>query len=107
MDCLFCKIVAKQIPASIVYENDRLIAFKDINPQAPTHVLVVPRRHIPTLNDLTNDDDDLVGEMVRVAAEIAGTHGHTARGYRTVLNSTRTPVRPCSTSTCTSSAAAR
>jgi len=86
MDCLFCKIVAKQIPASIVYENDRLIAFKDINPQAPTHVLIVPRRHIPTLNDLTNGDDDLVGEMVRVAAEIAGTHGHAALGYRTVLN---------------------
>jgi len=86
VDCLFCKIVAKQIPASIVYENDRLIAFKDINPQAPTHVLVVPRRHIPTLNDLVKGDDDLVGEMVRVGAEIARTQGHDARGYRAVLN---------------------
>jgi histidine triad (HIT) family protein len=86
MDCLFCKIVAKQIPAAIVFEDDRLVAFKDINPQAPTHVLVVPRRHIATLNDLAKEDDALVGEMVRRAAAIARDHGHDARGYRTVLN---------------------
>jgi histidine triad (HIT) family protein len=85
-DCLFCKIIAGQIPGAIVYQDDRLVAFKDINPQAPTHVLIVPRRHIATLNDLTPEDDGLVGEMTRRAAAIAGEHGHADRGYRTVFN---------------------
>ena len=64
-DCLFCKIINRAIPASLVYEDDRVIAFNDINPQAPTHVLVVPKRHIATLNDITTEDDQLVGELVR------------------------------------------
>lgn len=85
-DCLFCRIIAGQIPATIVYQNDHVVAFKDITPQAPTHVLVVPRRHIATLNDLTPDDDALVGEMVRSAAAIAKNNGHAAAGYRTVFN---------------------
>ena len=85
-DCLFCKIVAGQIPATIVYSDDRLVAFKDINPQAPTHVLIVPRRHIPSLNDLKAEDDAIVGEMVRRAAALANEHGHSDRGYRTVFN---------------------
>lgn len=85
-DCLFCKIIAGQIPGAIVYQDDRLVAFKDINAQAPMHVLVVPRRHIATLNDLTPDDDGLVGEMTRRAAAIAREHGHGDRGYRTVFN---------------------
>jgi histidine triad (HIT) family protein len=85
-DCLFCQIVAGQIPAAIVYQDDRVVAFKDINPQAPTHVLVVPRRHIPTLNDLTAEDDGLVGELVRRAAALAADNGHAAGGYRTVFN---------------------
>jgi histidine triad (HIT) family protein len=85
-DCLFCKIVAGDIPATIVYQDDRLIAFKDINPQAPMHLLIVPRRHIATLNALEHNDDGLVGEMVRRAAAIAGDHGHAARGYRTIFN---------------------
>ena len=85
-DCLFCKIVSGEIPATIVYRDDRLIAFKDINPQAPLHVLIIPRRHIPTLNDLGGKDDDLIGEMVRRAAAIAREHGHADRGYRTVFN---------------------
>jgi histidine triad (HIT) family protein len=85
-DCLFCKIAAGDIPATLVYQDERLIAFKDINPQAPMHVLVVPRRHIPTLNDLVGSDDQLVGEMLRRAAAIAGEHGHADRGYRTVFN---------------------
>lgn len=85
-DCLFCKIIAGQIPASIVYQDDRVIAFKDINPQAPMHVLIVPRQHIATLNDLTSQDDGLVGEMVRRAAALAAAHGHAERGYRTVFN---------------------
>ena len=64
-DCLFCKIINREIPASIVYEDDRVLAFNDINPQAPTHVLVVPKRHIASLNDLTPDDDQIVGELVQ------------------------------------------
>ena len=85
-DCLFCRIVAGQIPATIVYQNDDVVAFKDITPQAPAHVLIVPRRHISTLNDLVPGDDALVGEMVRTAATIAGELGHADRGYRTVFN---------------------
>jgi len=85
-DCLFCKLVAGQIPATIVYQNDHVVAFKDITPQAPTHVLVVPRRHIASLNDLAADDDALVGEMVRSAAAIAKDNGHAAGGYRTGFN---------------------
>lgn len=85
-DCLFCKLIAGQIPATIVYQNDHVVAFKDITPQAPTHVLVVPRRHIASLNDLAPDDDALVGEMVRSAAAIANENGHAAGGYRTVFN---------------------
>jgi histidine triad (HIT) family protein len=88
-DCLFCKIAAKQIPASIVYEDDRVIAFNDINPQASTHVLVIPKRHIPTLNDLTPDDDATVGEVVRRAAAIAQERGIHVGGFRTVFNTNR------------------
>jgi histidine triad (HIT) family protein len=88
-NCLFCKIVAKEIPASIVYEDDRVLAFNDINPQAPTHVLVVPKRHIATLNDLTAGDDQIVGELTRRAATIAKDRGHDAAGYRTVFNTNR------------------
>jgi histidine triad (HIT) family protein len=85
-DCLFCKIIAGEIPGAIVYEDDTLVAFKDINAQAPMHVLVVPRRHVASLNDLTQADDALVGEMTRRAAAIAKAHGHSERGYRTVFN---------------------
>ena len=85
-DCLFCKIIAGQIPASIVHSSERIVAFKDINPQAPTHVLVLPRRHIATLNDLTEEDDALVGELVRTAGAIAKKNGHADAGYRTVFN---------------------
>ena len=85
-DCLFCKIIAGGIPGSVVYQGNRVVAFKDINPQAPMHLLVVPKRHVASLNDLTAEDDDLVGEMVRTAAALALQHGHAARGYRTVFN---------------------
>ena len=85
-DCLFCKIIAGQIPGAIVYQDDRLVAFKDINPQAPMHVLVVPRRHVASLNALSTDDDALVGEMIRRGAALAKEHGHAERGYRTVFN---------------------
>jgi histidine triad (HIT) family protein len=85
-DCLFCKIIEGKIPASIVHQDGRLVAFDDINPQAPMHVLIVPRRHIPTLTDLQPGDDGLVGEMIRRAAAIAKERGHADAGYRTVFN---------------------
>ncbi len=88
-DCLFCKIIAHEIPASIVYEDDHVVAFNDINPQAPTHVLVVPKRHIPTLNELTPEDDAIVGEVVRRAAAIAKAGGISAGGFRVVFNTNR------------------
>jgi histidine triad (HIT) family protein len=86
MDCLFCRIIAGEIPGSFLYQDDHLVVLRDINPQAPTHALVIPRRHISTLNDLTPEDDALVGEMTRRAAAIAREHGHSERGYRTVFN---------------------
>ena len=86
MSCLFCRIVAGEIPAKKVYEDDDVIAFDDINPQAPMHVLVVPKRHVATLNDLGPENDALVGAMVRRAAAIAAARGYDGRGYRTVFN---------------------
>jgi histidine triad (HIT) family protein len=86
MSCLFCRIVAGEIPSSKVYEDDRLFAFNDINPQAPMHVLVVPKRHISTLNDVVESDDGLVGAMVRTAAAIARERGYDGPGFRTVFN---------------------
>jgi histidine triad (HIT) family protein len=88
-DCLFCKLIRREIPASIVYEDDRVLAFNDINPQAPTHVLVIPKQHIETLNDLQSGDDALVGEVVRRAAAIAAERGLSAKGFRTVFNTNR------------------
>jgi histidine triad (HIT) family protein len=88
-DCLFCRIIKREIPASIVYEDDRILAFNDINPQAPTHVLVVPKRHIESLNDLMAGDDAIVGEVVRRAAAIAKDRGVSAGGYRAVFNTNR------------------
>lgn len=85
-DCLFCRIVRREIPATIVFEDEHLTAFRDVNPQAPMHVLIVPRRHIPSLNDLEAKDDALVGEMIRRAAALARENGHAERGYRTVFN---------------------
>ena len=88
-ECLFCRMVKKEIPASIVYEDDRLLVVNDINPQAPLHVLVIPKRHIATLNDLSEQDDALVGEMSRRAAAIAKDEGYAERGFRTVFNTNR------------------
>ena len=88
-DCLFCKIIAGAIPGHLVHEDKDLVAFKDINPQAPLHVLIVPRQHIATLNDLGPNNDDLIGAMVRRAAALAKQHRYSERGYRTVLNCNR------------------
>jgi histidine triad (HIT) family protein len=84
--CLFCRIVAGEIPAKMVYEDDELVAFHDVNPQAPVHVLIIPRRHIATLNDLGPEDGVLAGTMLRRAVTIAETLGVAARGYRVVFN---------------------
>jgi len=84
--CLFCRIVSGEIPATKVYEDDRLVAFNDIHPQAPMHVLVIPRAHIATLNDLGPDHDALAGEMIRRGAAIAADRGYAQSGYRTVFN---------------------
>jgi len=86
MSCLFCRIIAGEIPATKVFEDDELIAFNDINPQAPMHVLIVPRQHVATLNDLESGHDSLVGSMIRRAAAIASERGFADSGYRTVFN---------------------
>ena len=88
-DCLFCKIIKREIPASIVYEDDRVLAFNDINPQAPVHVLVLPKQHIESLSDLAAENDRIVGEIVRRAAALAQEKGIAAGGFRTVFNTNR------------------
>jgi histidine triad (HIT) family protein len=88
-DCLFCKILAGEIPAKIVYQDEKCVAFRDINPQAPTHCLVIPREHIPTINDLTPENDALIGYLTRVAKKIAKDEGFAEQGYRLVWNCNR------------------
>ena len=85
-DCLFCKILAGDIPADVVYESDSAIAFRDINPQAPTHVLIIPRKHIATINDLEEDDQAIVGSLYSAAKVIANREGFADVGYRAVMN---------------------
>jgi histidine triad (HIT) family protein len=85
-DCLFCKILAGEIPADIVFESDSAIGFRDINPQAPTHVLIIPRRHISTINDLAEGDRELVGELYLAAKQVASDEGLSEPGYRVVMN---------------------
>jgi histidine triad (HIT) family protein len=83
---LFCRIVAGEIPAAKIYEDDELVAFRDIAPQAPLHVLIVPKAHVATLNDLDPQHDALVGAMTRRAARIARDEGYAESGFRTVFN---------------------
>jgi histidine triad (HIT) family protein len=85
-DCLFCKIVSGEVPATVVRESDRTIAFRDINPQAPTHVLVIPRDHHPTAAALAAADAELLAEVVRAAHEVAVAEGVDETGYRVVFN---------------------
>ena len=86
MSCLFCDIAAGKIESKLLHEDDRCIAFEDINPQAPTHVLVVPREHLSTINDVDEEHEDLVGHLVRVAQQVARDRGHSESGYRLVFN---------------------
>jgi histidine triad (HIT) family protein len=86
MDCIFCKIIAGQIPSDVIYTDDKVIAFHDINPMAPVHLLIIPREHIPSLNDVTEQQMTLVGHMVQVAKQLAKQQGIATKGYRVVIN---------------------
>ena len=86
MSCLFCQIANKEIPSDIIFEDDRVVVFSDINPKAPSHKLIIPRKHIATINDLTVEDTVLVGHMVQTARQVAGDLGIADAGYRLVFN---------------------
>jgi len=86
MDCIFCQIVAGKIPSEIVYQDDEVIAFRDINPQAPIHLLIIPKRHIPSLTHLSEEDLPLMGHMVNTANQLAKREGIAKIGYRLVIN---------------------
>lgn len=88
-DCLFCKMAAGEIKPNTVYEDEDVLAFRDINPQAPTHVLVIPKTHISTINDLDAEHAALVGKLFLAAQKIAQADGIAERGYRTVMNCNR------------------
>jgi histidine triad (HIT) family protein len=85
-NCLFCRIASGEIPADLVYEDDQVIGFRDLNPQAPTHVLLIPRRHIATVNDLEQTDAELAGRLLLAAKQVAAMEGVAEAGYRTLLN---------------------
>lgn len=85
-DTIFGKIANGEVPADLVYEDDDLVAFRDLNPQAPTHLLVIPRKPIPTLNDAGPEDAELLGRLLLVAAKVAKASGIAEQGYRTVIN---------------------
>jgi len=88
-ETIFSKIIAREIPADIVYETDQVLAFRDINPQAPVHILIIPKKPIATLNDLDAADTELLGQMFLAARQIAIEQGVAEAGYRTVLNCNR------------------
>jgi len=85
-DCLFCKIVNKEIPAELIFEDDRIVAFNDINPQAPVHILIIPKDHFASLNDIPEEKKDLLGHILLRARQIAQNLGIQEKGYRVVLN---------------------
>lgn len=86
MDCLFCKIASGSIPATIIYQDDKVVAFDDINPQAIQHKIIIPRKHIATLNDLQDEDNTLIGDMVQTATALAKKLAIAEQGYRLVMN---------------------
>jgi histidine triad (HIT) family protein len=85
-DCIFCKIIVGEIPSSQVYNDDLVTAFRDINPAAPTHVLIIPNQHIAAVNDLTADDELLIGHLFTIAKQIAAQEGIAESGYRLIMN---------------------
>ncbi len=87
--CLFCKILDGRIPATVLHQDDRCVAFEDLHPQAPLHALVVPRLHVATLNDLRGEDEALAGHLLTVGAELARKRGYAERGWRAVFNCNR------------------
>lgn len=89
MDCIFCKIAEKQVPSKILYEDDRSLAFEDIAPQAPVHVLVIPKRHITSSLELKEGDQELIGHLFLVANKVAREKGIAEKGFRLVINSGR------------------
>ena len=84
--CLFCRIVANEIPADFVHQDDRAVVIRDLNPQAPTHLLVIPREHLESLDDASQKDEPLLGHLLRIAARVANAEGLAEGGYRTVIN---------------------
>jgi len=86
MDCIFCKIAKGDIPATIIYSDDHVVAFEDLHPQAPHHKLIIPRKHISTLNDLQPEDTELMGHLVQAAGKLAEKLNMAKEGYRLVLN---------------------
>ena len=86
MSCLFCRIIDKEIPSKIIYENEQVLAFEDTNPQAPTHILVVPKKHISTSLEISGGDNELIGLMFQTANKIAKDRGVAERGFRLVMN---------------------
>lgn len=86
MDCLFCKVVSGEIPAKMIYQDESVVAFDDINPQAPQHKLIIPRKHIATLNDLQAEDNELMGQLVQAAKTLAKQLNIAEDGYRLVMN---------------------
>lgn len=89
MNCIFCKIVTREIPADVVYEDDEVMAFNDINPVAPVHVLITPKRHIPAVSSLSESDERLVGRIILTAARLAQEKGVSTSGFRVVVNEGR------------------
>jgi len=85
-DCIFCKIISGDIPGDIIYQDDDVLAFRDLNPQAPTHFLVIPKKHIFTINDLQSEDAELVGKLYLAAKQVAKDEGIAESGYRAVMN---------------------
>lgn len=86
MDCLFCKISQKEISADIVFENEEVVAFKDIQPQAPVHILVIPKKHISSINEISEEDGPLIGHLVLIAKKLAKEQGVDEDGYRLIMN---------------------
>ena len=85
-DCIFCKIIAKEIPGELLYQDDLVTAFRDIQPAAPVHILIVPNKHIPSINEATSEDEALIGHLHTVAQKLAVKEGIDERGYRLVIN---------------------
>ena len=85
-DCIFCKIASGEIPGDIIYQDDEVLAFRDLGPQAPTHALVIPKKHISTINDIQSEDAELAGKLFLAAKKVAEIDGIAESGYRTVMN---------------------